>query len=651
MGIDAALKAQVLFMSTECIQDFKDGDFVKGAGKLLCSPDLVMGIEQMKPGLLKNPVKNLFANDALKDALRSAMESIPHQELKDHLSSLLEHDFDAEDGVKKFAKKAKKIIDFKPPEHHGFLHNLKEGVSHAFNKSFGGSRGGKSNDGGSNEHSTHVTGAHFGHKHNDKHDAKHDPEQKFEFPGSLLKKLDRNDIIDMIKSVKLPSPVGAIFSKAIDGVLAAELMVNAKPVLDQLQAGKLEEATRGLISNPDLIGGIDRIKPGMLLAPLKNLMAESFIQQAVAKAKHLIPDQNISAKLQQLTEIKFEEQKDVKKFCAQARELAQVPDLDFPNVLLKGMDVNSAINLLRSIKLPSPIGPIFKKAVDAAQYASLLTQAKPVLDKLQAGKIEDAVRNMMSQPPFLAGIDGIKPGMILAPLKALFAQDFIHDAVAKARGILPDVALADKLKQITEIQFDSSEDLKKFCSQARELAEVPDLDFPNVLLKNLDMGAAMSLLKSIKLPSPIGPLFKKAVDAAPLITVKPMLDALQAGKMEEAVTALMSNPGLVMYFDKLKPGMMLAPLKALFAEDFIRDAVAKARETIPDKAVADKLQKLTEIKFESADDLKKFCNEAREMIASQVDQASEMAASQVDSTVSQVVGHCFGSDDVPTMPK
>eukprot|EP00961_Rhodomonas_salina_P225016 3042368-Rhodomonas_salina.1 len=419
MGIDAALKAQVLFMSKDCIEDFKNGDFVKGAGKLLLSPDLVMGIEQMKPGLLKNPVKNLFSNEALKDAVHAAIESIPHKDLKDLLTSLLQHDFDAEDGVKQFAKKAKRIIDFKPPEHHSFFHNLKEGVSHAFHKSFG-SHGSKRDV--SRGPSAHVSGGHFGHHHH------HDAKSHFEFPGDLIKKLDRNDVIDIIKTVQLPSPVGTVFSKAIDGVLAVELMVNAKPVLEQLQAGKLEEATRGLLANPDLVGGIDRIKPGMLLAPLKDLMAEDFVQLAVAKAKQLIPDPNVSAKLQKLTEIKFETKQDVRKFCSQARELAQVPDLDFPNMLLKSLDVNSAINLLGGIKLPSPIGPIFKKAVDLARYAALGSQVKPVLDMLQAGKIEDAVRHMISQPALLAGIDKMKPGMLLAPLRALFAEDFIRDA-------------------------------------------------------------------------------------------------------------------------------------------------------------------------------------------------------------------------------
>eukprot|EP00961_Rhodomonas_salina_P105286 1418112-Rhodomonas_salina.1 len=165
------------------------------------------------------------------------------------------------------------------------------------------------------------------------------------------------------------------------------------------------------------------------------------------------------------------------------------------------------------------------------------------------------------------------------------------------------------------------------------------------------MGTAVSMLKSIKLPGPIGPVFRKALSAAPLVTAKPIIDALQAGKMEDAVTALMSNPGLIMYLDKLKPGMMLAPLKTLFAEDFIRDAVAKVRQRVPDPAVAYKLQQITQNPFQSTEDLRKFCEQAREMIASQVEQARDRMASQVDNTVAQVIGHCFGSADTLAMSK
>eukprot|EP00961_Rhodomonas_salina_P258446 3493078-Rhodomonas_salina.1 len=104
-----------------------------------------------------------------------------------------------------------------------------------------------------------------------------------------------------------------------------------------------------------------------------------------------------------------------------------------------------------------------------------------------------------------------------------------------------------------------------------------------------------------------------------------------------------------MYFDKLKPGMMLAPLKSLFAEDFIGDAVAKVR--LRNSALADKLQQLTELKFESTEDLKKFCNQARKLIAAQAEQARDRMASQVDNTVSQVVGRSFGMDDISNMSK
>eukprot|EP00961_Rhodomonas_salina_P224217 3031530-Rhodomonas_salina.5 len=77
----------------------------------------------------------------------------------------------------------------------------------------------------------------------------------------------------------------------------------------------------------------------------------------------------VAAKLQHITENRFESKADLSTFCSQARELVQLPNLDFPGVLLQGMDLTSAAGMLKGVKLPAPTGPAFEKAVDTAMQA------------------------------------------------------------------------------------------------------------------------------------------------------------------------------------------------------------------------------------------------------------------------------------------
>eukprot|EP00961_Rhodomonas_salina_P108989 1466868-Rhodomonas_salina.1 len=103
---------------------------------------------------------------------------------------------------------------------------------------------------------------------------------------------------------------------------------------------------------------------------------------------------------------------------------------------------------------------------------------------------------------------------MLAPLRAVFSQGFVRDGVAKARKTIPDPAVADKLQKLSEISFESKADLTAFCSQARELVQLPNVDFPGVLLGGMDLTSAAGMLKSVKLPAPMGAVYEKAVDAA-----------------------------------------------------------------------------------------------------------------------------------------
>eukprot|EP00961_Rhodomonas_salina_P200682 2707360-Rhodomonas_salina.3 len=269
-----AVKAHVLLLAKDsgCVEDLKQGDFGAGAGKLLCTPELVAGLEQLKPGVLKAPIQKLFALPALAAAVEQAKEHMPDHALKELLDAVVKHEWDSEGAVKQFARKLRKLVEYKLPEKHGFFHNLKEGVKDIMHKSFGKSFSQSAKAPGAKSSSKKnvsetVQGSSFGasFRSNSKKElasegGQHADKQgftlgvfskshrhtraaeTFEFPASLIAKLDRNDIIDVLKSLKLPSPVGPLLAKAIDGVLAAELFAQAQDLIKDLRDGKLEQA-------------------------------------------------------------------------------------------------------------------------------------------------------------------------------------------------------------------------------------------------------------------------------------------------------------------------------------------------------------------------------------------------------------------------
>ena len=55
----------------------------------------------------------------------------------------------------------------------------------------------------------------------------------------------------------------------------------------------------------------------------------------------------------------------------------------FPRDLLGDMDIGSAVDMLKSMELPAPLGGVFSKAVDAAMNAKLLIEFKPILVKIR----------------------------------------------------------------------------------------------------------------------------------------------------------------------------------------------------------------------------------------------------------------------------
>eukprot|EP00961_Rhodomonas_salina_P142753 1921682-Rhodomonas_salina.1 len=86
----------------------------------------------------------------------------------------------------------------------------------------------------------------------------------------------------------------------------------------------------------------------------------------------------------------MKEQADLKQFCAHVRELAKLPDVELPGALLANMDKESAVNMLKGVQLPAPMGPAFSQALEAVLAAELLAQAQDLIKDLRDGKLEQA---------------------------------------------------------------------------------------------------------------------------------------------------------------------------------------------------------------------------------------------------------------------
>lgn len=107
----------------------------------------------------------------------------------------------------------------------------------------------------------------------------------------------------------------------------------------------------------------------------------------------------------------------------------------------------------------------------------------------------------------------------------MVGQQFLVDAVAEVKERVPhDTVLLQKLDAILSAPLEVVEDLQEFCIRAKALIEhksqalggLEAITFPDCLLKSLDAFSAIDILKSIRLPPPLGPLLTKGLDGATL---------------------------------------------------------------------------------------------------------------------------------------